>query len=105
MKTFEERYTAWVDGKLSDSDRAAFEAELSQRDVEDRLEVHKLGALLRTAQAPPLSHAEFFNHQLMARIDAERTPSERTKRRSWFFSPFGRLAAFGALSLFVAGAL
>ena len=31
MKTFEENWTAWVDGELSDAERAEFEASLDDR--------------------------------------------------------------------------
>ena len=74
MKTFEERYTAWVDGQLSGDALAAFEKELAAHPeaAEDRAAAQKLGDLLRNhATAPALSNADFFNLQLQQRIEAE----------------------------------
>ena len=52
MKTFEERYTAWIDGRLEGSALTAFEQELTRRAAAgeaqaDRQDTQRLRALLR----------------------------------------------------------
>ena len=107
MKTFEERFTAWVDGQLTGPDLADFEKELATHPeaAAERAEARKLGDLLRAQPAPPLGNADFFNHQLMQRIAAE-TPraAEPVRARGWFWS-LPRLAFAGAACLVIAGGL
>ena len=107
MKTFEERFTAWVDGQLTGRDLAEFEKELAAHPeaAAERAEARKLGDLLRAQPAPPLGNEDFFNHQLMQRIAAE-TPrtAEPVRAQAWFWS-LPRLALAGAACLVVAGAL
>ena len=122
MKTFEERYTAWIDGQLQGDALTAFEQELARRaeagDAEtaetDRAQALGLRALLKEhLQAPALTNAEFFNHQMRERIDAEIDKAARRReaaaRPVWrlpaFAWPFARLAGVGLGCLFVAGAL
>ncbi len=101
MKTFEERYTAWIDGLLTGPELEAFEKELDdwQAAEADKLDAQRLGELLRThGAAPALPNPDFFNHQVMARITAEEaTPAPRTNGGRWLFSwPILRLASAGA---------
>lgn len=100
MKTFEERYTAWIDGKLSGPELEAFEKELDQRpvsEVELEQETQLLGDLLRAhSAAPAMANPEFFNHQIMARIQADQ-PRAKNEGTHWLFGwPFARLAWAGA---------
>jgi anti-sigma factor RsiW len=104
MKTFEEQFTAWADGQLSGAELAAFERELAVRPgaMADRAAAQKLRALLqRTPTAPRLSNPEFFNLQLLQRIEADRPREERRARAPWFWS-LPRLALAGAACLLVA---
>ena len=81
MKTFEEKWTAWVDGELSGAERAEFEASLDDRAAAEaeRTEAHKLGALLKEQLQPrPMGNEEFFHHQLRGRIAAEIQEPPRT---------------------------
>jgi hypothetical protein len=109
MKTFEERYTAWLEGRLHGPELTAFERELDTRPVPEGAEDGEtqsgpLGDLLRRhLQAPRLANAEFFNHQLLARIAAEDRP--KTPRRSGFAWPLPHLAWAGACGLLIALAL
>ncbi len=108
MKTFEERYTAWIDGQLTGAELAAFEKELAaQPDAAfDRTEAHRLGDLLRTHRtAPSLSNPDFFNLQLQQRIAAEMPPSRRSRapESGGGFWSISRLLWAGAASLAVAG--
>jgi hypothetical protein len=74
MKTFEEKWTAWVDGELSEADRAEFEASLDDRAAAEleKGQAQKLGALLKEQLQPrAMGNEEFFHHQLRERMMAE----------------------------------
>ena len=119
MKTFEERYTAWIDGQLEGPALLAFEQELARRSAAgeteaDRTDTLRLRHLLRDhLEAPALNNAEFFSHQLRERINAERASTARRPEgvvgRGGLLALFpwsvARLAGLGAACLFVAGAL
>jgi hypothetical protein len=118
MKTFEERYTAWIDGRLEGDSLGAFERELSRRAAAaeaqaDKADAGRLRLLLReNLRAPVLTNAEFFSLQIRERIEAERGASRRPQLAlgapfwlGWFTRPVTRLAGLAAAALFVAGAL
>ena len=90
MKTFEEKYTAWVDGKLSDQERLEFEATLEADAGMDKANLLLMGALLRRhSVVAPLKNGDFFNHQLLERLEAEsKVPAARARRASWFVPRF-----------------
>jgi anti-sigma factor RsiW len=74
MKTLEEKWTAWLDGRLSDGELAEFEASLPDKAAAEaeKAETKKLGVLLkRELGAQPLLNEEFFNHQIRERIARE----------------------------------
>jgi hypothetical protein len=81
MKTFEEKWTAWLDGQLTGKELVEFEASLSDRPAAEaeKRDAHKLGALLKQElSADALSNADFFSHQLRERIAGESAaPSRR----------------------------
>jgi len=95
MKTFEERFTAWIDGQLKGEELASFEQELIGREdaMPERANVVKLGALLREhGGAPPLTNQDFFNNSLMERIYSElptvaRKPGEPARQKTWWGLP------------------
>lgn len=105
MKTFEENWTAWLDGELTGDELAEFEAGLPDKvaaEAEKR-QALKLGAFLKERLAPvPMANAEFFNHHLLSQIEAEK-PTERHRettdeaRVGWW--SIGRLLWVGASSL------
>lgn len=104
MKTFEEKWTAWVDGELSDAESAEFEASLDDRAAAEaeKLRAQKLGALLREQLQPrAMGNEEFFHHQLRARIAAETgaamAAGKPRLRESWW--TIRRLIWTGATSL------
>jgi anti-sigma factor RsiW len=107
MKTFEEKWTAWVDGELSGKELAEFEASLPDKPAAEaeRTAVKKLGALLRRELvAPALSNEEFFSHQLRERIAREN--AEQTGRfgaaetaRGWDWRPVRRMLWAGSASI------
>jgi hypothetical protein len=113
MKTFEEKWTAWLDGQLSDRELAKFEASLPDKAAaeEQKAEAKKLGALLkRELGAPPLRNEEFFNYQLRERI-ARESAGESRKRgvevsTSWtirrlLWTGTASIAVFLVIAIFV----
>jgi hypothetical protein len=117
MKTFEERYTAWIDGRLEGTSLGAFEQELARRSAAadaqaDKADAGRLRSLLReNLRAPVLTNAEFFSLQIRERIEAERAATQRPQSDAsspwlgWFAGPVARLVGLGAAALFVGGAL
>ena len=104
MKTFEEKWTAWLDGQLSGRELSEFEAALPDKAAAEaeKADAGKLGALLkRELGASALTNEEFFSHQLRERIRESSVPSvKREARRStWWTIP--RLLWTGTASLAV----
>jgi anti-sigma factor RsiW len=103
MKTFEERYTAWIDGKLSGPELSEFAVELREHpDAEsDKQAARQVGALLRQHASVSLSNVDFFNNQLMARIerDASASPAQPKQANPWFPWPWARLVFAGAAAV------
>ena len=106
MKTFEEKWTAWIDGELSGQELAEFEASLPDT---CRRRSRKAGSA-KTRRTPSrndcharaMGNEEFFNHQLRERIareDAARTVSRSPAARPRFAWPIGRLVWSGATAL------
>ena len=82
MKTFEEKWTAWLDGRLSDRELAEFEASLPDKAAAEaeKAEAKKLGALLkRELGAQALLNEEFFNYQIRERIARESAGESRRR--------------------------
>ncbi len=107
MKTFEEKWTAWLDDQLSGRELSEFEASLPDKAAAqaEKGEAKKLGELLkRELSVHPLNNEEFFSHQLRERIVQEggAQSSERGRRPStsgWWTIP--RLLSTGLASLAV----
>ena len=107
MKTFEEKWTAWLDGQLSGNELLEFEASLLDKAAAqaEKAEAGKLGALLRRElTAHPLNNEEFFSHQLRERIEQEsgdqhRESTRRSHGSGWWTIP--RLLWAGTASLAV----
>ena len=109
MKTFEEKWTAWLDGQLTGKELEEFEASLpdiSAAELEKQ-EAQKLSVLLKTqVAAPVMTNVDFFHHQLRTEIERESRPAvqtERETRASWW--TFGRLAWSGAAAVVLAAAV
>ena len=107
MKTFEEKWTAWLDDQLSGRELSEFEASLPDKAAAqaEKAEARKLGELLkRELSEHPLKNEEFFSHQLRERIVQEsgEQPRERARQNptsSWWTIP--RLLWAGTASLAV----
>ena len=109
MKTFEEKWTAWLDGQLGGKELADFEAslpDLAEAHAE-KSDAHKLGAFLREQiSVQALSNEEFFNHQIRERILHEETQRPTRLRQgyggqAWWTIPRFVWAGATALALFV----
>jgi hypothetical protein len=101
MKTFEEKWTAWLDEQLSGQELEAFEASLPDLEAAraEKRDAKKLGSFLKEQLATQkLSNEEFFSHQLRERIarDTEEEDQPRT-RSTWWTVP--RLVWCGATAL------
>jgi hypothetical protein len=104
MKTFEEKWTAWLDGELSGRELAEFEASLPDKAVAEaeKADARRLGVFLkRELGAPALTNEEFFSHQLRDRIRQSSAPSAQreAKASTWWTIP--RLLWTGTASLAV----
>jgi hypothetical protein len=75
MKTFEEKWTAWIDDQLTGRELEGFLASLPDRASAEaeKQNAKRVGSLLRE-QAMALSNADFFSHQLRERLDRENVP-------------------------------
>ena len=105
MKTFEEKWTAWLDGQLSGKELAEFEASLPDLEAAEaeRRDALRLGAFLKEQLATQaLSNEEFFSHQLHERIAHEREDRSRDRGRStWWTIPRLVWSGAAALALFI----
>jgi anti-sigma factor RsiW len=106
MKTFEEKWTAWLDDQLSGRELSEFETALPDKAAAqaEKAEAKKVGELLkRELSAHPLKNEEFFSHQLRERIVQEsgerRERAGRSPTSSWWTIP--RLLWAGTASLIV----
>src|SRR5215216_4164754 len=107
MKTFEEKWTAWLDDQLSGRELSEFEASLSDKAAAqaEKAEAKKLGELLkRELGAHPLKNEQFFSHQLRERIVQEsggrrQERARRSRTSGWWTVP--RLLWAGTASLAV----
>ena len=105
MKTFEEKWTAWLDGQLSGKELAEFEASLPDLEAAEaeKSDALRLGAFLKEQlAAQPLSNEEFFSHQLHERIARETKDRSRDRGTStWWTIPRLVWSGAAALALFI----
>jgi anti-sigma factor RsiW len=113
MKTFEEKWTAWLDGRLGDRESAEFEASLPDKAAAEaeKSEAKKLGALLKRELGPQaMLNEEFFNHQIRERIARESADQPRKRgvavSTSWtirrlLWTGTASLAVFLVMAIFV----
>jgi hypothetical protein len=105
MKTFEEKWTAWLDGQLSGKELTEFEASLSDLAAAqlEKRDAQKLGSFLKEQLgAQALSNEEFFSHQLHERIARDTQDRSRGRGTStWWTIPRLVWSGATALALFV----
>jgi hypothetical protein len=81
MKTFEEKFTAWLDGMLGDDELRSFQNEHPSIQRE-KTEFLKMKGLLReTLPLRELENPNFFNAQIMEQISREAGATSRVGRR------------------------
>jgi len=103
MKTFEEKWTAWLDGELTGDELAQFEASLPDKAAAEaeKRDAQKLGAFLKEQlQGRAMGNEEFFSHQLRERIERDSRESaseEPSAKPAWW--PIGRLVWTGVTAL------
>src|SRR3954468_8569933 len=108
MKTFEEKWTAWLDDQLTGKELADFEASLSDRAAAEteKRDARKLGVLLKRELSPPiLTNEDFFSHQLRQRIAREEGREREGARSTWWTVPRLVWSGAAALAMFVLFAL
>ena len=109
MKTFEEKWTAWLDGQLSGRELSEFEASLPDKAAAqaEKAEARKLRELLkRELSAHPLKNEEFFSHQLREMIGQEQAEPRSARARriptsGWWTIPRLLWAGMASLALFL----
>jgi hypothetical protein len=104
MKTFEEKWTAWVDGQLSGQELSEFEASLPDKAAAEaeKAGALKLGELLkRELSARTLTNEEFFSHQLRESIACVHDTPGRQARETRSTWTIFRLLWTGTASLAV----
>ena len=106
MKTFEEKWTAWLDGQLSGRELSEFEAALPDKAAAEaeKAEAGKLGALLkRELGAAALTNEEFFSHQLRERIRESSVSSAKREvsGAAWWTIPRMLLTGTASLAVFL----
>jgi anti-sigma factor RsiW len=97
MKTFEENFTAWLDGELSPEEARSFlqEHPSLQKEKADFLKFKHL--LRQSLESRVLENPDFFNAQIMAQIARHSAPC-RSLQRGWLGLPrlaWGGLCALG----------
>lgn len=103
MKTFEEKWTAWLDGQLSGKELTEFEASLPDLAVAEaeKRDALRLGAFLKEQlAAQALSNEEFFSHQVHEQI-AHDTQDRERPASTWWTIPRLVWSGATALALFV----
>src|SRR2546430_9483740 len=86
MKTFEEKWTAWIDGELTGAELIEFEASLPDKGAAEaeKRDAQQLGTFLKEhLPCRAMGNEEFFNHQLPERLteDADAGDSDRQVAR------------------------
>ncbi len=103
MKTFEEKFTAWLDGMLDCEEVQSFEKEHPSMQ-QDKAEFLKVKRLLReNLHRRELENPDLFSSQIMEQIRLETGPARRPSRGLIFGLP--RLAWGGICALGVGFAL
>jgi hypothetical protein len=102
MKTFEERFTAWLDGVLKGEDLRSFERENRENPFLDQQkgEYLKLKRLLGGGEyRPELANPDFFTSQIMSEIRRGAAVSPSFRPSLWFGLPRLAWGGIGVLSI------
>ncbi len=81
--TPEEKWTAYLDGKLSAKEAAAFEGEHAGAAAERAANMRLMETLRRNSPAPKLRNAEFFNECILRAISPREAAATEAPRALW----------------------
>jgi anti-sigma factor RsiW len=98
----EEKWTAYLDGKLSAQDAAAFEREHPEAAAERAMHARLMSAVRMHSPAPQLRNADFFNARILREISPRPAVAPKPERTLW---SLWRLAFASACCLVVTGAI
>jgi hypothetical protein len=99
MKTFEEQFTAWLDGALEGEELRSFERDYPSS-VDEKRDFLKLQSLIRCSDhRPQLANPDFFNSQIMAEIAREGAAKKKPGTRLWLGLPRLAWGGLGVLSV------
>ena len=107
MKTFEEKWTAWVDGQLAGRELADFEDSLPDKAAAEaeKADAMKLRQFLKQELgARTLENEDFFSHQLrqrMAQESSEPARDRRVKSGTWWTIPRLLWTSTASLAVFL----
>jgi hypothetical protein len=98
MNNFEKQVADWIDGKMTDAERAAFEASIPESRRGDRDRWLALGAAMRSglAEKPSIS-LDVINHRVAEAIAQPAAPLPSLKK--YFWMGLGSLAAATLVTL------
>ena len=105
----EEKWTAYLDGKLSPQDAAAFESEHPEALAERGTHTRLADAVRRHSPAPKLRNADFFNERILGAIAPRPERAAKKERRLWslwslaFASACCMFAGIAIYAMFVRG--
>lgn len=100
--TPEEKWTAYMDGKLPIADAIAFEREHPEAAAEREMQSSIVHAMRTRSLAPELRNADFFNESILREISPASARSPRQEVRLW---SLWRLATASALCLAAVAAI
>jgi anti-sigma factor RsiW len=101
----EEKWTAYLDGRMSAMDAAAFEMEHSGAPAEKALVATIARAIARCSPAPVLKNADLFNQQILGEITPKQTDRSALPSQPGSLWSLWRTALAGAFCLLAAAAI
>ena len=105
LTSYEEKLTAYADGRLSPTEASAFEREHPEA-AQEREKVSGIANLLRKGSiAPPLPNPDFFNRQILRQIASADPVTVPTEERQPSFFSLWRLLFAGAFCLLCAAGI
>ncbi len=100
--TPEEKWTAYLDGKLSVQEAAAFESQHPDARADRAVNMRLMDAVRRHSPAPELRNAEFFNECILREIAPRAAADAPPPRALW---PLWRLALGAACCMALVAAI
>jgi len=98
----EEKWTAYLDGKLSAQEAAAFECEHPEAVAEREMHARLISAVRLHTPVPKLRNADFFNERILREICPRYAEAPKPARSLW---PLWRLVFASACCLAVTAAI